>query len=124
MKRAELQDIPSEQLVERFATLALAQDRALLMDDIANMNRLYRQLKEVENELKAREGDQRLVLLALNDHPNAQVRVKAVKATLAVAPTEARRQLQIIADPANIRRLGRLVVDQESRPGNFQAVLS
>ena len=46
MKRAELQDMPSEQLVGRFATLALAQDRALLMDDIANVNRLYRQLKE------------------------------------------------------------------------------
>ncbi len=98
MNWAELQEMTSEQLVGRFTTLALAQDQALLMDDIAEVNRLYRQLKKVESELKARDGDQRRTLLSLYDHPSAQVRVKAVKATLAVAATEARRQLQIIAD--------------------------
>jgi predicted component of type VI protein secretion system len=98
MNRVGLQDMTPEQLVGRFATLALAQNEALLMDDIAKVNRLYRQLKEIEGELKAREGDQRRALLSLYDHANAQVRLKAVKATLAVAPTEARRKLQIIAD--------------------------
>jgi predicted component of type VI protein secretion system len=106
MNRAEIEDMASEQLVERFATLALAQDEALLMDDIAKVNRLYRQLKEIEGELKAREGDQRRALLSLYDHPNAQVRLKAVKATLAVAPLEARRQLQIIADSREYPQAG------------------
>ena len=55
MTWAELQDMTSEQLVARFVTLASSQDRALLMDDIAKVNHLYRQLKEVESELKARE---------------------------------------------------------------------
>lgn len=98
MTQSELRDMTLAQLVERFTDTALAQDGALLLDDITKVNRLYRQLKEIEGELKLREGDQRRTLLALYDHPNAQVRLKAVKATLAVAPLEARRQLQIIAD--------------------------
>jgi hypothetical protein len=106
MSQVKLPDMTLEQLVERFENTALAQDRALLMDDIAKVNRLYRQLKEIEGELKSREGDQRQTLLTLYDHPNAQVRLKAVKATLAVAPLEARRQLQIIADSREYPQAG------------------
>lgn len=51
----------------------------------------------MEAELKARNGDQRRALLELYDHPNAQVRLKATKATLAVAPEAARHMLETIA---------------------------
>ena len=47
-------------------------------------------------ELKVRDGDQRRALTRLYDHSNAQVRLKAVKATLAVAPERALRQLKDI----------------------------
>jgi hypothetical protein len=106
MSQVKLQDMTSEQLVERFTNTALAQDRALLMDEIGKVNGLYRQLKEIEGELKGRQGDQRRALLALYDHSNAQVRLKAVKATLAVSPLEARRQLQIIADSREYPQAG------------------
>jgi Domain of unknown function (DUF2019) len=86
-----------DQLVERFTVIALDQDKALLMDNYAKFNRLFDLMEAVEQELKAREDDQRRVLLRLYDHPNAQVRLKAVEATLAVAPERARRALEIIA---------------------------
>jgi hypothetical protein len=98
MKRAKLQDMTVDQLVERFTAIALDQDRALLRNEYAKFNRLFEQMEEVKGELKARDGDQRRALLRLYDHPNAQVRLKAVKATLAVAPERARRMLELIAE--------------------------
>lgn len=94
----KLGEMSVDQLVERFAALALEQDRALLEENIKRVNQLYDALKDVESELKLRDGDQRRALLRLYDHKNAQVRVKAVKATLAVEPIAARRMLQAIAD--------------------------
>jgi len=87
-----------DQLVERFTAIALDQDKALLRGEYAKFNRLFDEMEAVKQELKSRDGDQRQALLRLYDHPNAQVRLKAVKATLAVAPEAARRMLQVIAD--------------------------
>jgi hypothetical protein len=96
----------ADQLVELFTSIALAQDEALLMNDIAAATKRYWQLKEIEKELKARAGDQRRALLSLYDHQNAQVRLKAVKATLAVAPEAARKELQAIADSREYPQAG------------------
>jgi hypothetical protein len=63
-------------------------------------------MEEVKGELKARAGDERRALLRLYDHPNAQVRLKAVKATLAVAPERARRMLEIIAESREYPQAG------------------
>jgi hypothetical protein len=96
MKRARLQELTADQLVERFTAIALDQDEALLMDEIAKFNRLFDQMEAIEEELKSRPGDQRRALLPLYKHPNMQVRVKAAMATLAVAPQAAREALQAI----------------------------
>jgi hypothetical protein len=88
----------STKLVERFAEIVVAQDQALLAGEITKFNRLFRQMMDVANELKGRDGDQRRLLLALFNFPNMQVRVQAAKLTLAVAPVEARKQLETIAD--------------------------
>jgi hypothetical protein len=86
------------ELVERFTVIALDQDRALLGDEIAKYNRLFDQMEAVEAELKERAGDQRRGLLPLYKHANAQVRLKAAMATLAVDPKAARDVLQKISD--------------------------
>jgi hypothetical protein len=92
------------------------------MNDIAEASRLFWRLAEIEDELKGREGDQRRVLLSLYDHPNAQVRLKAVKATLAVAPEIARKELQAIADSREISAGWRSRhVDQKPRRRHLQA---
>jgi len=85
-----------EQLIARFAEIALAQDQALLYDQTAKFNRLYRDMDAVDNELRSRGTEARLRLLALYEHPNAQVRLKAAVRTLGVAPVEARHVLEAI----------------------------
>ena len=98
MIRANHKDMTINQLVECFATIARKQNEALLMNDISKVNRLFDRLEAIEQVLKSRDGDQRRALLRLYDDRNAQVRLKAVKATLAVAPDAARKMLQAIAD--------------------------
>src|SRR5438552_16475131 len=106
MKHANLRQMTLDQLVDRFANVALAQDQALLGNDIGEVNRLFGKLEDIERELKVRNGDQRSALLRLYDHSNPQVRLKAVKATLAVAPQAARTALQIIADSKEYPQAG------------------
>jgi hypothetical protein len=98
MTSLELASLNVVQLVDRFVALALQQDRALLGEDVHRFNRLFDHMEAVKRELQARPGDQRSALLALLEHPNVHVRLKAAKATLAIAPEIARRTLQTIAD--------------------------
>jgi len=98
VKRVTLGELSVEQLVERFVAIGLAQEQADLYDDIGEFNRLFKKMQEVVGELRNRAGDQRSALLTLYDHPNLQVRIKAVKNTLALAPEEGRRVLRAIAD--------------------------
>lgn len=98
MKPGELKDLSEEQLAARFESIAMQQDQALLMDEIAKYNRLYDRMEEVETELKGREGDQRRILRPLLTHRNAQVRLKTALALLAPEPDAARATLQAISD--------------------------
>jgi hypothetical protein len=98
MKQVQLSAMSSANLVERFAEIVVAQDQALLGGETTKFNRLFGQMMDVANELKGREGDQRRLLLELFTFPNMQVRVQAAKLTLAVAPLEARKQLEAIAE--------------------------
>jgi hypothetical protein len=106
MKETQLRKMTAAELVERFAVLALEQDAALVDSDIAKVSRLFWRLQAVSAELKAREGDQRRSLLALYDHPNAQVRLKAAKGTLAVAPEAGRRVLEAIVESKEFPQAG------------------
>ncbi len=106
MKQTNLADMTVEQLVERFTAITLDQDKAILMHQHAKFNRLFDEMQAVANELKSRQGDQRRALISLYDHPNAQVRLKAIKATLAVAPETARRMLKAMADSSEFPQAG------------------
>jgi hypothetical protein len=81
-------------LLNRYAEIGVEQDEAEFDDK--KFNRLFREMVAVEEELKSRDGDQRRLLMQFYDHPNLQVRLNAAKATLAVAPAEARHQLEAI----------------------------
>ena len=106
MKQCKLRGMTMDQLVQRFTAIALDQDRALLRREHAKFNRLFDKMEAVEKELKAHNGDQRQALLRLYEHPNAQVRLKAVKATLAVAPEPALRMLKAIAESREYPQAG------------------
>lgn len=98
MKKMNSADMTTKDLVDRFAQIGRAQDQALLGGQIAKFNRLYDQMAEISKELKGRPGDERRALMTLYDFPNMQVRLKAAIHTLAVAPIEARGQLEAIVE--------------------------
>jgi hypothetical protein len=102
----KLNDLSVDQLIGQFIEIGIAQDKALMMDELANFKKFFTQMEVVKAELKSRDGDQRRALLRLYNHPNMQVRLKAVKATLAVAPTEARRILEAIANSHHFPQAG------------------
>jgi hypothetical protein len=106
MSRDKLKKLTTAELVARFVEIGLAQDKALLYDEIGKFNRLFDLKQDVVNELKSRSGDQRHALLTLYDHPNLQVRLNAVKSSLALALEEGRRVLQAIADSRHYPQAG------------------
>jgi hypothetical protein len=91
-------DADVEDLVERFVSIALAQDRAMFKGNSRTYNRLYDEMGEVIARLKVVAGDGRRHLIALHQHPNAQVRLKSAIHTLALEPEAARGVLQSICD--------------------------
>ena len=98
MKRNNLQELTDDELIERFAQIGIAQDDALLGDEIGKFNTLYPRKKAIEQELKARPGDRRRLLQRFYDHENAQVRRNAAVATLTIEPMAARRVLELIIE--------------------------
>ncbi len=96
MKPVKLQELTINELVGRFVDLGIAQDKAELYGEISKYNRLFKEMTAVDEELRARGREARLALLALYDHPNMQVRVKAAIKTLGVAPEAARKVLEAI----------------------------
>jgi flagellin-specific chaperone FliS len=96
MRGHSLKAMAVDQLVERFIEICLGQHEALRDDDLAKFRRLFEQMRAVLDELKSRLDDQRTALIALYEHPNMQVRLKAAKNTLAVAPAEAQEVLEAI----------------------------
>ncbi len=96
VKRVKLSKMTVDELVDRFAYLSIAQDKAELYGEISQYNRLFKEMTAVDQELRARGREARLALLTLYDHPNMQVRVKAAIKTLGVAAEAARKVLEAI----------------------------
>jgi hypothetical protein len=97
MKKIEWSSMSTAQLVEEFTIVAREQDQAILANATAKYNRLYDRMTDIADELRCRPGDQRRELMRLYEFPSVHVRLKAAIHTLAVAPAEARHQLEIIA---------------------------
>jgi len=95
--KQHLSSLTAKELLERFIALGVEQDKAENDDDMPSVKRLFWLIDEVVAELKSRPDDERSVLTSLYDYPNMNVRLKAAKATLAVAPQAARRAIEAIA---------------------------
>lgn len=106
MKRRNFPFLSAPDLVEIFAALGVLKDQAMMTDDRAEVRRLLDHMWAIEDQLKSRKGDQRRALLALYDHRNPGVRLAAARATLAVAPTEARRMIESIAEGRHMHYSG------------------
>ena len=97
MKQPRLEAFTVAELVERYVATVIEEDAAAMADSTTKRNRLRLHIYAIEKELKGRAGDQRRALLPLYNHPNVGVRLMAAKATLAIAPKEARRIIETIA---------------------------
>jgi hypothetical protein len=97
-----LDSLSTNELVQRFIDIAIAQDDAMLHDKTAAYNRLFREMVVVANALKVRDDDARMKLTELYGHPNRQVRLKAAIYTLALKPREARAVLQKLSDAGDL----------------------
>jgi Domain of unknown function (DUF2019) len=92
-----LSNLTAEQLLEMFVALGVDQDKAENKDDRPSVKRLFWEIQDLVTEMKSRPGDQRRMLTSLYGYPNMNVRLKAAKATLAVAPQAARQAIEAIA---------------------------
>jgi hypothetical protein len=97
VKQIDLRSLTDDELVDRFAEIARGQDKALLFERLSEFNKLFREMDNVDLELRSRGTRARAALLRLYDDPNAQVRLKAAKRTLGVAPEAARALIEAIA---------------------------
>ena len=91
-------DLNIAELLARYVEIGLQQSEATLDGEVERFNLLFDEMIAVENELQMRDGDQRYRLVSLYEHANAQVRLNAIKATLAVAPQIARGALEALAE--------------------------
>ena len=98
MRQSTLKSMTTEQLVDRFAEIGVAQDEALLYDEIGKFNQLFDQMHAVDDELRARGPESRRALLRLFDHQNMQVRLQAAKWSLGIAPEKARAVIESISE--------------------------
>ncbi len=98
MKESSLKYLNKADLVDLFCALGVLKDQAMRTDDDAEAVRIFYHMSAIAAQLKSRKDDQRRALLALYDHRNPCVRLTAAKATLAVAPVEARRMIESIAE--------------------------
>ena len=96
-KKIHFSEQSDAQLLARAAEIGVAQDHALLGNEIARFNKLFDELMSIKNELRARPGDRRRLIMELYKHRNMQVRLNSAKATLAIAPQQARALLEWIA---------------------------
>lgn len=106
MTSSSIERTTIDQLLERFVSICLQQDEALLRDDYARFNRLYKQMDEIDNELRARGLEARRSLSRLFDHPHIQVRLKAATRSLGVLPTQARSLLEEISESQEYPQAG------------------
>lgn len=86
------------QLIEIFVEISLEQDRAEMEGRTGKFNRLFALKIAIVDELRSRQGDHRTLLTGLYEHQNLRVRLNAARATLAVAPRQARRVLEQLRD--------------------------
>lgn len=97
MKKPNLARLTTDQLVDRFAEIGIAQDDALWDGKYAKFNGLFDQMMDVDRELRSRGREARLALTRLFDHRNIQVRLQAARWSLGVASVEARRLIEKIS---------------------------
>lgn len=86
MTKFDLKRATVEELIERFLSLGIEQDKMEMEGFGSRANRAIRARLDVEDELKGRDSDARRLLVRFYEHQNIQVQCNAASATLALFP--------------------------------------
>lgn len=106
MRKGHVKDRTDEELVDDFTSVGIDQFNALMGEDIEEFNCLYAEMDDIDKELRQRGPNARRALVRLYKHPNLQVRLKAAARTLAIAPEDARRVIEEIANSKSYPQAG------------------
>ena len=98
MKKAQIKELPTEELIEKIRTLAAERWPAIHAGKPREANRMYDLLVAIEKELKARGIEAQRQMLKLLDDPDPGTRCWAAGSVLEFAPREGERVLTDIAE--------------------------
>lgn len=87
----------TDELVNEFFVLCVAQHHSIEREEFAKFRRQYNLVEAIQNELKSRPGDQRRALQVFFGQGNLQVRYVAAHANLTIDYDKARQELKAIA---------------------------
>lgn len=97
--RRDISEISADGLLIEFVRLCVEQGEALeLLKEGSSVQTLGKRILRISAELRKRPNTQRIGLTRLLSHPNSWVRFHAAEECIDLAPVEARRELQRIAD--------------------------
>jgi hypothetical protein len=106
MTTVDLKSMSTPELLDRFADNGIKQDSALLYDEGAQYNKLFRDMDAINKELLRRGKQAQLQLLKLYGHRNMQVRLQAAMLTMTTAPAEAKVELEAIKNSRHFPQAG------------------
>lgn len=85
-------------IVNEIITLSIKQKPLTEDGPVEKCNAIIKRIMKLNEELKRRPGDGRLLLIPYLEHPNVQVRLNAGRALLGIAAGRARPVIEAIAD--------------------------
>ena len=101
-----LQTLSVDELVQRFAAVALKQHDPLEYDDAEAYNLLVPEAQAIEDELKRRGAAEFCCLDRLLSHPNITVRLEAARSLIRVIPDKVRPVLERIQRTGHLPHAG------------------
>jgi hypothetical protein len=97
-KKLDLTKLTGDELAVEYERIALLQEEDFLNSAIAAYNRLEKKRTAVVDELRSRNGDQRVILVRFVDHPNPFIRLMLSSDIFSLDEARSRRMVQRVAD--------------------------
>lgn len=97
--RRDISEVNVDDLLIEFVRLCIEQGEALeSLKEGSSVQTLGKRIFEIATELRKRSNTQQIGLMRLLKHPNSWVRFHAAEGCIDLAPVDARRELQRLAD--------------------------
>lgn len=98
MMKKNFQDMSSDELVSAYEKIIVEQDKSFLLSKIAKYNREYKIRAAIVDELRARPGDQRQLLVPFLDRREPWMRICVASDTYSLNPERSRQYMQTVVD--------------------------